>query len=284
MSLHSRFKEKVIASGVLALVCLSPLFASTRISAGLPDCRTVQDPVQAPALAKASQQGEQQDPNSQPQPLATERVASKLPQITYEDGQLTIVAENSPLSEVMSALRAAMGADVDIPASVARQRIWVHLGPGPARRILRDLLDNTELDYVIQASDTDTQGIRSVLLTLRSKTGEQGLQGSHVARGTSHKNLPENSNPPEISEQDTSAPAESAAVSDTAPTGPASAPTGAQPAAARVQSASGVSESSLSRPSAGTSTEQMVQQLQSMYQLRKQLQAQQNQKPPSNMN
>ena len=280
MSLHSRFEEKVIASGLLALVCLGPLFASTKIPAGLPDCRTAQDPLQATASAQASQPGEQQDPNSQPQSLTAERVVSKPPQITYEDGQLTIVAENSPLSEVMSALRAAMGADVDIPASVARQRIWVRLGPGPARKVLRDLLDNTELDYVIQASDTDAQGIRSVLLTLRSKTSEQGIQETRVARGTSHKSLPGNSDPAEIPEQDTSAPAESAAVSDTAPAAPAA----AQPAVAKLQSASGVSESSLSRPSAGTSTEQMVQQLQSMYQQRKQIQLQQNQKPPSNMN
>jgi hypothetical protein len=35
----------------------------------------------------------------------------------------------------------------------------------------------------------------------------------------------------------------------------------------------------LSRPSAGTSSEQMIQQLQSMYQQRRQLQIQQNQKP-----
>jgi hypothetical protein len=284
MSLHSRFKEKIIVSGALALVCLGPLFASAKIPAGLPDCRTVQDPTQATASARASQPGEQQDPNSQPQPLTTERAVSKPPQVSYEDGQLTIVAENSPLSEVMSALRAAMGADIDLPPSVARQRVWVRLGPGPARKVLRDLLDNTEFDYVIQASDTDTQGIRSVLLTLRSKTSEQGVQGTRVARDTNRKNLPENSNPAEVPEQDTSAPAESAGVSDTAPAGPASPPAGAQSSAAKLQSAPGVSQSNLTTPGAGTSTEQMVQQLQSMYEQRKQLQLQQGQKPPLNNN
>jgi hypothetical protein len=284
MSLPSRFKEKIIVSGALALVCLGPLFASAKIPAGLPDCRTVQDPIQATASARASQPGEQQDPSSQSQPLTAERVISKPPRISYEDGQLTIIAENSPLSEVMSALRAAVGADIDLPPSVARQRIWVRLGPGPARKVLRDLLDNTELDYVIQASDTDTQGIRSVLLTLHSKTPEQVVQGSQVAQGTSRKNLPDNSDPAEVPEQDTSAPAESAAVSDTAPAGPASPPPGAQSAAAKLQSAPGASQLILSAPSAGTSTEQMVQQLQSMYEQRKQLQLQQSQKPPLNNN
>jgi len=283
MSLHSRFREKVIASGALALVLLGPIFGSAGIPAGLPDSRTAQDPVQATASAQPSQPGGQQDPNSQPQSLTTAHAVPKPLQITYEDGQLTIVAENSPLSEVMSALRAAMGADIDLPSSVARQRIWVRLGPGPARKILRDLLENTELDYVIQASDTETQGIRSVLLTLRSKTAEPGIQASRVARGTSRKNLPENSSPVEVPEQDTSVPAESAAVSDPSPAAPAPPPTVAQPAVGKLQSAQAVSDSSLSRPVGGTS-EQMIQQLQSMYQQRKQMQAQQNQKLPSNIN
>lgn len=287
MDIHSSFKESATVLGALALVCLAPLFVSARIPAGLPGCRTVQDPIQAASLSLASEQspqaGEQQDPNSQPRSLTTERMVSKPPQITYEDGQLTIVTENSPLSEVMSALRAAMGTDIDLPASVATQRIWVRLGPGPARRILRDLLDSTELNYVIQASDTDEQGIRSVLLTLRSKTDEQGVPGSRVARGMSRRNLPVSPSPVEAPEQDSSTPAESAAVSDAAPAGAPSPPTGAQSAASKLPSVPGVSEPSLSRPSAGSS-EQMIQQLQSMYQQRRQMQTQQNQKPPSNNN
>src|ERR1700758_1710028 len=153
MGLHSRLKERVIAPGTLALVCLGSLFASARIPAGLAEFLTVQDRIQDTALGQASaqesQSGGQQDPSSPPEPLTTGRMVSKPPQIIYENGQLTIVAENSPLSQVMSALRAAMGADIDLPTSVADQRMWVRLGPGPARKVLRDLLDNTELDYVI---------------------------------------------------------------------------------------------------------------------------------------
>ena len=185
MDIHSSFKGRSVVLGALVLVCLAPLFASSKIPARLPDRRAIQDPIQATASAQASA------------PLTTERMVSKPPQITYDDGQLTIVAENSRLSEVMSALRAAMGADIDLPASVAGQRIWVRLGPGPARSVLRDLLDNTELDYVIQASDTDLEGIRSLSLTVRSKTAEQGVPGSRVARGTSRRELPVSSNPVE---------------------------------------------------------------------------------------
>lgn len=286
MDIHSSFKGRSIVLGALALVCVAPLFASSKIPARLPDRRAILDPIQATASAQASahdsRPGEQQDPNShpQPRPLTAERMVSKPPQITYEDGQLTIVAENSRLSEVMSALRAAMGADIDLPASVAGQRIWIRLGPGPARRVLRDLLDNTELDYVIQASDTEVEGIRSVLLTARSKAAEQGVPGSQVARGTSRRELPVSSSPVEAPEQDGSTPAESAAVSDAAPAGSPSTSTDAQSAASQLQSAPVAPNPSLSGPGSGTS-EQMIQQLQSMYEQRRQLQLQQNQKPPS---
>jgi hypothetical protein len=283
MNIRFSFKERVIAPGALALVCLTPILACARIPGGLPDFPTAKDAVQSAPLARNSEQspqaGGQQDPNSQPGSVTANRLASKPPKITYdEDGQLTIVAENSPLSEVMSALRAAIGADIDLPPSIARQRIWVRLGPGPARKVLRDLLDNTELDYVIQASDSDPDGIKSVLLTLRTKAGEAGVNGSRVARVTNRKNPATGSSPSEEPDQDSPAPVESATVSDPAPAAPLSPTAEAQSAASSGQPSAGVPESSSSR------SEQMIQQLQSMYQQRRQMQTQQNQKPPSNNN
>ncbi len=95
LDIHSSFKESLRALGGLALVCLAPLFASAKIPAGLPDCRTDPDPEHAAPFTRTSaqspQSGEQQAP--QPPPLTTERMASKPPQITYVDGQLTIVAD-----------------------------------------------------------------------------------------------------------------------------------------------------------------------------------------------
>jgi hypothetical protein len=289
MDIQSRFKEKVFAIGVLTLLCLVPQFVFARIPPGFLDSPTAQNPIQDSPSNGNSAQGVQttgqQDPNLQPGTSTRENIVLNPPQITFEDGQLTIVAENSRLSEVMMALRTATGADIDLPASVARQRIWVRLGPGPVRKILRDLLDNTDLDYVIQASDTDPDGIRSVLLTLRSKTTEQGAPGSRVARGTSRKSLaPESSNPLEAPDEDSSAPSESAAVPNVDPAGPPPPSTGPPPPATKMPPAPAVSDSSLSRPGGAGSSEQIIQQLQSMYQQRRQMQMQQSQKPPSNNN
>ena len=113
--------------------------------------------------------------NSQANREAQQKPTEKRAQVSYEDGLLTIVAENVSLSEVLAAVREAMGADIDIPASAAAQRVWVSSGPGPARRVLRDLLDDTGMDYVIQASEVDSEGVRSVVLTPHGKGPDAGV-------------------------------------------------------------------------------------------------------------
>jgi hypothetical protein len=280
---------RVIASSALALFCVAPRIAFAEIPAEPRGSRSIEEPAQGLQSngnsAQDAQAGGQQDGNLQPGAGTAEHIVSVPPQVTFEDGQLSIIADNARLSEIMTALRAVMGVDVDLPPSVARQRIWVRLGPGPARKILRDLLDNTELDYVIQASETDPDGIRSVALSVRSKTAEQRAPGSRLARGTNPRTIPpESSNPAEAPDQDSSTPAESAAVTNPDPAEPPLPPADGPSRAAKVASAPVASDSSLSRPGGTGSSEQMIQQLQSMYQQRRQMQIQQNQKPPSSNN
>jgi hypothetical protein len=286
MKLHSSKREKFCVFGGLALTCMAPVRAAWVVPRSVRDREPVSDAVQADRSSLTSQKtpesSQQQDVNSQPvpSPLTPEQSVSKPPEIIYKDGQLTIVAENSLLSEVMSALRSVMGADVDLPASAASQRIWVRLGPGPARRVLRDLLDNTELNYVIQASETDTEGIRSVMLTLRSKAGEQGGPGSQMARAAGRRNQLASSTPTEVPEQESSTPSESTAAANLTPAdSPVPSPS-AQSVSIVPPSIPGAPQPASIKPGAG-STDQMIQQLQSMYEQRRQLQMQQNRKPPS---
>lgn len=109
--------------------------------------------------------------------LTPEQTEPNPPRVSYEDGHLTIIAENSELSDVLSLLSARTGAEIDLPPSAAHQRIWAGLGPGPARRVLAAFLSEIGLNYAIQASDTDPRGIRSVLVSVRTKHGtEETLQ------------------------------------------------------------------------------------------------------------
>ncbi len=232
-------------------------------------------------LSGSSEQisGEPQEAAAQPAPqltpTAAEQTTTKPPRVTYEDGQLTIIAENAALSEVMKALRSALGTDIDLPAGVADQHIWVHLGPGPARRVLRDLLDGTEFNYVIQASENDGDGILSVLLTQRSKsTGPQtpGLPERATNRlpraGSEPKDATDSDNPPR----------ESVASADSSQSSPPASNANESLAAANLPNPPANSDNS---GKGGSVTDQMIQQLQSMYEQRRQLQVQQNQKLPA---
>jgi hypothetical protein len=225
------------------------------------------------------------DPNSQPRALGltTEQAAVTPPQVTYDDGQLTIIAENVSLSAVFDALRRVMGTNIEMPPGAANQLIWVRSGPGPARRVLRDLLDGTDLDYVIQASESDGEGVRSVLLSVRSKGGDTSDPGSSPARNLNRKAQPGGVSATDSPDMDTT-PAENVASSgELAPSDPIAAAipqSGAQSTPANVQLPSLGSKPSPAGSPEGSS-EQMIQQLQTLYQQRRQMQMQQNQKLPT---
>lgn len=298
MTHHAWASKPLIAPIALALA-LVPAGRATESSSKLHSERRA-NAVERMALPHGSSDeisGEPQEASAQPAPqlpTAAAPATTKPPQVTYEDGQLTIIAENSVLSDVLKALRTALGADIDLPAGVD-QHIWVHLGPGPARRVLRDLLDSTEFNYVIQASETDASGILSVLLTQRSKSS--GPQTPGLPERAANR-LPRTSPDPKDATDSENPARESAASADPAPTAsPAAAAASpaaadappaaadASPAApANVSSASlqytpGNSASAALSPPPPTDPNQMIQTLQSMYEQRRQMQIQQNQKP-----
>src|SRR6266550_928713 len=213
-----------------------------------------------------------------PAPLSAEPGTPSRHQVSYEDGQLSIIAENSKLGDILAAVSERMGADIELPASASDERIWVRLGPGPARRVLAALLSETDLDYIIQASETDAEGIQSVLLSPRTKVVASGMPAgsSGKARAVSRRNPQPNRGPVEIPGRENS----------TEPATPVEVPlAGAPPASAEQQPAAAELQPSLNTPEADAdkspakTSEQMIQKLQNMYQQRKQMQ--QDRKPPA---
>lgn len=230
--------------------------------------------------------------SSAPSATVGGRPTVKPPQVSYEDGELTIIAENSSLSEVMKALRASLGADIDLPANVVDEHIWVRLGPGPARRVLRDLLDGTEFNYVIQASDSDPDGIRSVLLTPRGKSASP--EAAEPPGRTGIRRMPGHESDAQSSTDSENSAAEPVASADpaqaTPPASPANPPASPSQAAAaspadgpsssaRVQNTAANVDAIVPRPAPVTDLNGQIQQLQTLYQQRRQLQMQQNQRP-----
>ena len=89
------------------------------------------------------------------------------PQVHYSRGQLTIVAENSTLADILVAVRTQTGAAVDVPPS-ATERVVAHLGPGPARDVLTALLNGTHFNYVMIGSPAHPENVERLILTLKT--------------------------------------------------------------------------------------------------------------------
>ncbi len=230
-------------------------------------------------LAPASQSNTPQDgevATSTPPPASAEKKATPPPKVTYQDGQLTIIAENALLSDILSALHTLMGAEIDLPASASSERIWVRLGPGSARKVVSELLSGTDLNFVIQGSTTDADGIQSVMLTPHNEAGpgNQGISTQPQQRMANRQSPSEDSTAVEAQapQQVNAAAAETTtASSDVTPPEAGSPRLGPQAEAA---SSSAVVAESIAHPNPPSSMtpEAINQELLTLYQQRRQLQ------------
>lgn len=110
-----------------------------------------------------------------PAPLTAEQTPPQAPVVSWDGSLLTIDAENSTLAEILTALRSRTGASMEIPSAAYRERVFVHLGPGPIRDVISSLLYGTEFDYIVETSDDDPDALRSVVVTARGKGGDSAV-------------------------------------------------------------------------------------------------------------
>ncbi len=280
LSLEMRSRKLFIVVCGVGLMIVAPVVRAQKLPTPTPSGRKPPNLAKSILTALSSPPAlQEQVPQQLPAPLSAEQGTPSRHQVSYEDGQLTIIAENSKLGDILAAVSERMGADIELPASASDERIWVRLGPGPARRVLAALLGGTDLDYVIQASETDPEGIQSVLLSPRTKAVvAPGMPAgsSGQPRGASRRNPQPNRGPAEIPGRENSTEPATPVEVPLAGAPPASAEQ--QPAVAELQPSPNTPEADADKSGAKTS-EQMIQKLQNMYQQRKQMQ--QDRKSPA---
>ena len=103
-------------------------------------------------------------------PMPLDAIAAVPPQVTFENNQLTIVAPNSTLGDILKAVRKQTGAEIEVPA--APERVVTRLGPGPAREVLADLLNGSRFNYVLLGSPSDEAALTRVVLVAKSGSPE----------------------------------------------------------------------------------------------------------------
>lgn len=100
------------------------------------------------------------------QPIPLDSINPVPPRVTYENGQLTIVAPNSTLGDILRAVHKQTGADIDVPD--ARERVATTIGPGPAQEVMSELLNGSRFNYILLGSPQDPTALTRVVLVARS--------------------------------------------------------------------------------------------------------------------
>lgn len=100
-------------------------------------------------------------------PATAAPTKSTPPIVTFREGKLSIVAFNSPLGEVLELVRSKTGAIIDIPSG-ADERVFVELGPGPARRVLDSLLEGSDFNYAMTSPKSNPGALATVVLYRKS--------------------------------------------------------------------------------------------------------------------
>jgi|HubBroStandDraft_6_1064221.scaffolds.fasta_scaffold114114_2 hypothetical protein len=98
--------------------------------------------------------------------MPLDSIAPVPPQVRFERGQLTIVALNSTLGDVLEAVSEQTGAEIVFPT--ATERVVIHLGPGPAREVIAKLLNGSRFNFVLLGSPEDPTLLTRVVLVAKT--------------------------------------------------------------------------------------------------------------------
>lgn len=123
-----------------------------------------------PKDSKPAVQSQPAPPQQQlpPEPPPTpEHGPASPPEVSFRNGQLTIVARNSTLSDVLNQVRSKTGASIDMPSSPSSDRVVGQFGPGAPRDVMAQLLNGSHFDYVMVGSASDPSGLKKIVLTAK---------------------------------------------------------------------------------------------------------------------
>lgn len=162
------------------------LFSIVTLSLGLTLCASAATQQHKSHKTKASKPAVQpqpappvqQQPAPEPPPTPEHGPASP-PEVTFRNGQLTIVARNSTLSDVLNQVRSKTGASIDMPATPSSDRVAGQFGPGAPRDVMAQLLNGSHFDYVMVGSPSDPSGLKKVVLTAKMNGPVPTPQPSH---------------------------------------------------------------------------------------------------------
>lgn len=148
----------LVMTGVLCLTI--PVLADTPAPQTTPRTHTKKKTTLPPPLPSGTRGPVPQIP--------LDAIPAVAPQVSYEDGMLTIVAPNSTLGDILRGVRKRTSADIEIPPT-ASERVVARLGPAPAREVMAELLNGSHFNYILLGSPENANALVRVVLV--AKTG-----------------------------------------------------------------------------------------------------------------
>jgi hypothetical protein len=147
--------------------------------------------------AKAVQPEPQPATTPAPEPPPTpEKGPASPPDVSFQDGQLTILARNSTLGDVLNAVKQKTGATVEM-AVISSERVVGRFGPGAPRDVMAQLLNGSHYDYVLVGSPADPGALKKVVLMARASGPEPAPQ-KEVTQSPSFQGNPNLQAVPEV--------------------------------------------------------------------------------------
>jgi len=101
------------------------------------------------------------------------------PVVTYRDGLLTVQAQNSNLSSVVTAIRNKAGIEFEGAENVS-ERVALSLGPAPEGEVLAAIFAGSKYDFVAIGRPDSPAIVQKVILTVKNKTGIPEAQPQQV--------------------------------------------------------------------------------------------------------
>jgi hypothetical protein len=104
-------------------------------------------------------------PQAPAPPPTLEQSAPVAPQVTYHNMQLTVIAQNSTLSQVLRSVQVLTGASVEMPSGASNERVVGQFGPGEPTNVLNALLNGSKFNYIILGVAGNPGAVQKVILT-----------------------------------------------------------------------------------------------------------------------
>lgn len=90
--------------------------------------------------------------------------------VQFANGQISIHASNATLSEVLFQIQKCTGAEIAIPAGSEQERVAADFGPGTPSEVMAQLLNGTDLNFVVVGAPSNPNQLGSVILSRKTGT------------------------------------------------------------------------------------------------------------------